>query len=91
MIERDITPCLHLLFKTATGLGAIEIKSSATIAADFFDSLNTIAGLVPEISMKAVVYAGTERQLRTSGEVVPFNELYDVLERLEAEGERVTV
>ena len=72
-----------LLFEAASGMGAIEIKSGATIAADFFDSLDAIAKLIPEISMKVVVYGGTDRQSRSAGEVVPFDDLYDVLERFE--------
>ena len=78
-----------LLFKTASGLGAIEIKSGATIASDIFDSLNAIAKLIPNISMKLAVYGGTIRQTRSAGEVVPFNDLYDVLERFEVNEEMV--
>ncbi len=73
-----------LLFETANSIGAIEIKSGATIASDWFDALNAIEKLVPKISMKAAVYGGTERQSRSSGEVVPFADLCDVLERFEA-------
>ena len=72
-----------LLFEAASGMGAIEIKSGATIAADFFDSIDTIAKLIPKISMKVVVYGGTDRQSRSAGEVVPFDDLYDALERFE--------
>ena len=73
-----------LLFETADGIGAIEIKSGATAASDFFDSLNAIAELIPEISMKVVVYGGADRQSRNAGEIVPFEDLPDVLERFEA-------
>ena len=76
-----------LLFETASGVGAIEIKSGATIATDSFDSLNTIAKSIPEISTKIVVYGGSERQSRSAGEVVPFDNLYDVLERFEVDEE----
>ena len=72
-----------LLFEAASGMGAIEIKSGATIAADFFDSIDTIAKLIPKISMKVVVYGGTDRQSRSASEVVPFDDLYDALERFE--------
>ncbi len=72
-----------LLFETGHGMGAIEIKSGATIASDYFDSLNRVARLVPEISTKAVIYGGIHRQSRSVGEVVPFGDLYDVLERFE--------
>lgn len=76
-----------LLFETANSIGAIEIKSGATIASDLFNTLNAIEELVPKISMKAAVYGGTERQSRSSGEVVPFDDLCDVLERFEANQE----
>ena len=76
-----------LLFETASGVGAIEIKSGATISSDFFEPLNTIAKTIPKISMKAVVYGGTERQSRSTAEVVPFDNLYDVLERFEVNEE----
>lgn len=72
-----------LLFETADGIGAIEIKSSATIAPDFFNALNMVEKLVPEISMKAVVYGGRSRQSRSAGEVVPLSNLRDVLERFD--------
>ena len=72
-----------LLFETARGIGAIEIKSGATVASDFFDALNAVEKLVSKVSMKAVVYGGRERQSRNAGEVVPFVDLRDVLERFE--------
>ena len=72
-----------LLFETGHGMCAIEIKSGATIASDYFNSLNRVAELIPEISTKAVVYGGTTRQSRSVGEVVPFADLYGVLERPE--------
>lgn len=72
-----------LLFETGQGMGAIEIKSGATMTTDYFRSLNRIAELLPEISAKAVVYGGTERQSRSEGEVVPLGDLCEMLERLE--------
>ena len=72
-----------LLFETANGIGAIEIKSGATIAVDFFKALNAIEGLVPQVSMKAVVYGGKSRESRSAGEVVPLNHLCDMLESFE--------
>lgn len=72
-----------LLFETARGIGAIEIKSGATVASDFFDALNAVEKLIPKISMKAVVYGGDERQSRSAGEAVSFVDLRDVLERFE--------
>lgn len=74
-----------LLFETGHGLSAIEIKAGATIASDYFDSLNKVAGLIPRVLTKAVVYGGTDRQSRSAGEVVPFADLHGALERFEAD------
>lgn len=76
-----------LLVEAGVGMGAIEIKSGATIASDYFDSLNAVAKLIPNVSTRAVVYGGNVRQSRSAGEVVPFDELYDLLERLQADRE----
>ena len=76
-----------LLFETGRDLCAIEIKSGATIASDYFDALENVARSVPNISTKVVVYGGTERQTRRAGEVVPFGELSDLLERFEIDQE----
>lgn len=72
-----------LLFETAGGIVAIEIKSGATVASNVFDSLNAVKKLLPDITLKMVVYGGQERQSRSAGEVVPFSGLCDVLERFE--------
>ena len=72
-----------LLFETAGGIGAIEIKSGATVAPNVFDSLDAVAKLLPDIALKIVVYSGRERQSRSTGEVAPFSDLCDLLERFE--------
>ena len=76
-----------LLLKTAPGFGAIEIKSGATVASDFFASLDSVAKAVPDVTLKAVVYGGAERQSRSAGEVVPFDDLHGFLDRFEADRE----
>lgn len=76
-----------LLFETGHGMGAIEIKAGATIASDYFDSLDRVSELIPEISTKAVVYGGTTYQPRSTGQIVPFADLYSVLERFEVKQE----
>ena len=76
-----------LLFETGHGMGAIEIKAGATVASDYFDSLDRISELIPQISTKAIVYGGTTRQSRSTGEIVPFPDLYSVLERFEVKRE----
>ena len=76
-----------LLFDIAGGKGAIEIKSGATVAADFFTSLDAVTKAVGDIAVKAVIYGGPVRQSRTAGEVVPFDDLHGFLERFEARRE----
>ncbi len=76
-----------LLFETGSGLGAIEIKSGATVTSEFFGSLGAVAKAVPDIAMKAVVYGGADRQSRRSGEVVPFDDLQGYLDRFDADRE----
>ena len=72
-----------LLYEDGNGIGAIEIKSGATIASDYFDALNRIAKVLPQISAKAVVYGGLDRQCWRDGEVVPLADLGGVLKRFE--------
>ena len=72
-----------LLYEDGNSIGAIEIKSGATIASDYFDALNRIAKVLPQISAKAVVYGGLDRQCRRDGEVVPLADLGEVLKRFE--------
>ena len=74
-----------LFYETGRGIGAIEIKSGATIASDYFDSLSRVARLVPDISAKLVVYGGRDRQSRTGGEAVPLGDFVGVLERIETD------
>ncbi len=71
-----------LFYQTGRGIGAIEIKSGSTIASDYFHALNRVAGLIPDISAKAVVYGGTARQSRSDCEVVPLGDLSGLLEGL---------
>ena len=71
-----------LFYQTGRGIGAIEIKSGSTIASDYFHALDRVAGLIPDISSKAVVYGGTARQSRSDCEVVPLGDLSGLLEGL---------
>ncbi|MDE2823483.1 MAG: ATP-binding protein [Chloroflexota bacterium] len=74
-----------LFYETGRGIHAIEIKSGATVASDYFTSLNRVAELIPSISTKTVVYGGMTRQSRTDSEVLPSAELSGALERLEGQ------
>lgn len=74
-----------LLYETGQGIGAIEVKSGATIASDYFDSLNRVANRLPDVTKALVVYGGTDRQSRAVAEVVPLGDFGGVLKGLEAE------
>lgn len=72
-----------LLYENGNGIGAIEIKSGATVASNDFNALNRIAQMLPQISGKVVVCGGANRQSRRDGTVVPLAGLRAVLERFE--------
>ena len=72
-----------LLYENDNGKAAIEIRSGATVASDWFGSLNRVANELPDIAAKSVVYGGSERQSRRDGEVVPLPALRQTLERLD--------
>ena len=76
-----------LLYETGHGINAIEAKSGATVASDYFTSINRVAELVPAVSAKTVVYGGTARQSRSDCEVVPLAGFAGVLERFEVDQE----
>ena len=69
-----------LLYENSHGMAAMEIKSGATVASDWFDPFNRVAKELPEIATRAVVYGGTDRQSRQDGEVVPLTDLSELLE-----------
>lgn len=75
-----------LFYETGRGIGAIEIKSGATIASDYFTSLHRVAALIPNISTKTVIYGGATPQSRTDAEAVPLQGMRDVLDRFESGG-----
>ena len=70
-----------LLYETGHGIRAIEIKSGATVASDYFTAINRVAELIPDVAAKTVVYGGTGRQSRSDCEVVPLSGLTGVLEQ----------
>lgn len=74
-----------LFYETGQGIGAIEIKSGATVASDYFDSLNRVANGLSEVTKKLVVYGGLDRQSRANVEAVPLGELGGVLKNFDAE------
>ena len=74
-----------LLMETGHGTAAIEIKSGATITSDAFGALGQVGELIPNVSMKAIVHAGAERQSRSAGEAAPFSEFEGLLDRFDTE------
>ncbi len=73
-----------LLYRIGNGMAAIEIKSGATINPDFFSALGRVAELAPDVSVRAVVHGGRQRQSRSAGEALPFVDFPAFLDRLEA-------
>lgn len=73
-----------LFYETGQGIGAIEVKSGATIASDYFRSLDRVAEIVSQVSAKAVIYGGDFGQSRSDGEVAPLSGLASVLEGFES-------
>ncbi len=74
-----------LFYETGQGICAIEVKSGATIASDYFDSLKRVAKRLPEVTRKLVVYGGLDRQSRANGEAVPLGDLGEVLRDFDVE------
>ena len=72
-----------LLYENGDGVGAIEIKSGATLASDWFDVFPRVEKALPQILHRAVVYGGAERQSRRDGEAIPLSDLGDLLERFD--------
>ena len=73
-----------LLYQTGYGLSAIEVKSGATISSSYFDGLNRVAKLVPDIKDKAVIYGGSRGQSRSDAEVATLNGLPKLLNGFDA-------
>ncbi len=75
-----------VLYETGHGISAIEAKSGATVASDYFTAINRVGELVSEVAAKSVVYGGSERQTRSGCEVMPLAELAASLERFDEGG-----
>ena len=76
-----------LLYETGRRICAVEAKSGATVAADYFRSINRVAELLPAITSKTIVFGGAERQQRSDCQVVPLDQFAGRLERLDVEQE----
>ena len=69
-----------LLYPIANGMAAIEIKSGATVASDWFQALEQVSRALPGIAQRAVVYGGSEHQQRSTGEAVPLANWHSFLQ-----------
>lgn len=76
-----------LFYETGHGISAFEAKSGSTVASDYFTAINRVGELIPDVSAKTVVYAGTARQSRSDCQVVPLAEFAGSLERFDVDQE----
>ena len=76
-----------LLYETSAATCAIEVKSGATVSSDSFASIDRVAGLIGDVTAKAIVYGGSTRQTRSGCEVLPLVAFADYLERFEVDQE----
>lgn len=72
-----------LLWQSANGIHAFEMKSGTTVNPSHFKAINRVADGIPAVSGKFVVHGGTDRQTRSGCEVVPFLRLDEVLRELQ--------
>lgn len=73
-----------LLYENGNGIGLIEIKAGATVASDYFSALNRVAGILPRVTRRIVVYGGRDSQSRSDGDVVPLHQLSATLQQIDA-------
>ena len=72
-----------LLYEAGGESSLIEIKAGATVASDYFSALDRVAGLLPNVGARIVVYGGSERQSRGDREALPLSDLQAALEDLD--------
>ena len=72
-----------LLCETGRDIAAIEVKSGVTVSGGYFTALHKVAGLIPGIASKTVVYGGADRTRRGDAAVVPLSGIVGVLDRLD--------
>lgn len=75
-----------VLHRVGERVCAIEVKAGATVTSGFFDALNRVADVVPDVTGKAVVYGGVDRQSRSAGEVFSLARLGNALDEFDVEG-----
>ncbi len=72
-----------LLYPSEGRLLAIEAKSGATIASDWFAALGRVMPLLPDCDAGAVVHGGDEHQNRSVGKAIPLTEFSRLLARFD--------
>lgn len=72
-----------LLYPSEGRVLAIEAKSGATIASDWFTGLERAAALIPGCAAGAVVHGGNDRRTRAAGEALPLTDLSALLARFD--------
>ena len=72
-----------LLYPSEGRLRAIEAKSGATIASDWFAALGRVMPLLPDCNAGVVIHGGDERQTRSVGEAVPLADFSRLLARFD--------
>lgn len=73
-----------MFYRSGNRLLAIEAKSGATVASDWFTGLNKVSEIVSDVSSEAVVYGGAEPEARRGAEVVPLTAFSELLARFDA-------
>lgn len=68
---------VDLVLEAGPTIHAMEIKSATTLASDFFQNLDAFAEMRPA-TQRVVVYGGHDRQQRTSGLALPWNQLHSI-------------
>ena len=74
-----------LFCETGRGIHAVEIKSGATVASDWFKPLQRVAATVPGVMARTVVFGGDQPQSRSEVDVVPLVSFSAALSRFETE------
>lgn len=64
---------VDLLLEEGPQLHAVEIKSAQTIHSSFFSNLNYFAELSGSVASSTLVYAGAEKQTRSTADVQPWS------------------
>lgn len=68
-----------VVLETGKGTVLIEIKCGETITREFFNSLGRVGDSIPHVISKAVFYAGSVRQVRSYGDVMPYSSINEFL------------